>query len=121
MIQDLGVENELIFFANGKRALDYLLETPTQPFLILCDVNMPVMNGLELLRATEENDFLRKKAIAFVFLTTTANANLLNEASFQSVQGFYQKASTFPAFQQQMKSIIEYWQGCRHPNSYLFT
>lgn len=79
------------------------------------------MNGLELHQTIADNDFLRKKAIPFVFLTTAANASLVNQAYFQSVQGFYQKASTFAGFQQQMKAIIEYWQGCLHPNSYLTT
>ncbi|OZI09611.1 response regulator [Siphonobacter sp. BAB-5385] len=116
---ELGVENELLFFNNGKLALDYLCTTQRQPFLILCDVNMPIMNGLELHQAIAESDFLRKKAIPFVFLTTAANATLVNQAYFQSVQGFYQKANTYEDLKQQMKSIYEYWQGCLHPNSYL--
>ncbi len=121
IFEELGIKNELIFFGNGKQALDYLLVTPVQPFLILCDVNMPVMNGLELHQFIAENEFLRKKAIPFVFFTTAANASLVNRAYFQSVQGFYQKASTFTEQLQQMKAIIDYWQGCLHPNSYLTT
>lgn len=119
ILAETGIKNELIFFDNGKQALEHLLVTPTQPFLILCDVNMPVMNGLELHKAIAENDFLRKKAIPFVFLTTAANASLVNQAYFQSVQGFYQKASTYEGLKRQIQSILDYWQGCLHPNSYL--
>lgn len=43
-----GTKNEIKFFDNGKTALDYFLHTNDKPFLIICDINMPVMNGLEL-------------------------------------------------------------------------
>ncbi len=119
ILTEFGIDNELLFFENGKVALEFLLETPKQPFLILCDVNMPLMNGIELHKAIADNDFLRKKAIPFVFLTTAANASLVNQAYFQSVQGFYQKASTYEGLRKQLQSILDYWQGCLHPNSYL--
>lgn len=118
VLKELGVTNEILFFSNGQLALDYLIVAQEQPFLILCDVNMPVMNGLELHTKIAENEFLRRKAIPFVFLTTAANAKLVNEAYLKSVQGFYQKASSFEAFQKQIQAIIVYWQGCLHPNSF---
>ncbi|OZI09906.1 response regulator [Siphonobacter sp. BAB-5385] len=118
VLKELGVTNEILFFSNGQLALDYLTVTTEQPFLILCDVNMPVMNGLELHAKIADNEVLRRKAIPFVFLTTAANANLVNEAYMQSVQGFYQKASSFETFQKQLEAIIIYWRGCLHPNNF---
>jgi CheY-like chemotaxis protein len=43
-----------------------------QPFLILYDINMPCMNGLELRRALAGDARLKKKSIPFIFLTTIA-------------------------------------------------
>ncbi|MDR6193329.1 response regulator [Siphonobacter sp. SORGH_AS_0500] len=120
VLRELGVSNEVLFFSHGKEALDYLLTTPEQPFLILCDVNMPMMNGLELHSQIFHSEFLRRKAIPFVFLTTAANKKLVNEAYEQSVQGFYQKASSFEGFKRQLQYIIEYWKGCMHPNSFSY-
>jgi CheY-like chemotaxis protein len=47
-IRAIGLTNELRFFNGSQQALDYLLTTEEQPFIILSDINMPGMNGLEL-------------------------------------------------------------------------
>ncbi|MBO0953218.1 response regulator [Fibrella forsythiae] len=116
-IKGLGVANQLICFPNGRLALDYLETTPLQPFLILCDINMPLMNGLELRALIHKSDYLRQKAIPFVFLTTTANPGSIRKAYDASVQGFYQKAADQPALARQLKLIIDYWASCLHPNN----
>jgi CheY-like chemotaxis protein len=41
------VDTPVLFFSDGEKALDYLKGSVEKPFIILCDVNMPVMNGLE--------------------------------------------------------------------------
>lgn len=119
IIQSLELPNQLIFFSNGMTALQYLETTKEQPFLILCDINMPVMNGIELRDHINKSEFLRRKSIPFVFLTTAANAQLIRIAYDAAVQGFYKKATSYSKFQQQLKLIIEYWQNCLHPNSHL--
>ncbi|MFC5410702.1 response regulator [Larkinella bovis] len=116
--QQLDIPNPIRFFANGETALEYLHTTSEQPFLILCDINMPRLNGIELRRQINASAYLRKKAVPFVFLTTSANPEMVREAYDERVQGFYQKAATITRLQQQLKQIIEYWQGCLHPNSF---
>ena len=118
LLEELNVPNTLRFFFNGKTALDYLLTTTEQPFLIFCDINMPIMNGLELHGYISENAFLRKKAIPFVFLTTAANKPLIDEAYGQLIQGFYQKPTSMKIFKRQLETILEYWSSCLHPNNY---
>ena len=46
-LKDLNIGNEFIYFPNTILALKYLKETKQQPFLIICDVNMPFQNGLD--------------------------------------------------------------------------
>ncbi|MFD1143731.1 response regulator [Larkinella insperata] len=116
-LQQLGVANPIRFFSNGQDALDHLLTMTQQPFLILCDINMPLLNGIELRQQITDNAYLREKAIPFVFLTTAANMQTVQQAYKQMVQGFYKKASSVEGIQQQLKHIVEYWQGCLHPNS----
>ncbi len=60
---ELGVENNLLFFDKAKKALDYLYETKDKPFLILCDVNMPLMTGIEFRKKLNEDEYLRRKSI----------------------------------------------------------
>jgi len=118
-IQSLAIVNPVHVFHNGQEALKYLETTHHQPFLILCDINMPQLNGLELRAVINQNEHLRKKAIPFVFLTTTANPEAIREAYDESVQGFYQKAASQKGLQNQLRLIVEYWQSCLHPNSLL--
>ncbi|MEO7524045.1 MAG: response regulator, partial [Ferruginibacter sp.] len=46
-----GIANEFRCFPNGLEALQFLKNTSSQIFLILSDVNMPLMNGLEFKKA----------------------------------------------------------------------
>ncbi|WP_421826072.1 response regulator [Larkinella sp.] len=117
IIKQLDIPNEIRFFSNGQLALQYLEVTDEQPFLILCDINMPIMNGLELRRRINQNEYLREKSIPFVYLTTAANIDIIREAYGEEVQGFFQKATDYAGFQHQMKLLVEYWQSCLHPNS----
>ncbi|GAB3808087.1 response regulator [Spirosoma humi] len=118
-IRQLNLPNPLHFFSNGQAALHYLRTTVEQPFLILCDINMPIMNGLELRKEINQNDYLRIKSIPFVYLTTAANSQLIKEAYETMVQGFYKKSIDYAGLNQQLKLIIDYWQNCLHPNSQL--
>ena len=53
---------------NGRVALEYLLSTPTPPNVILTDLNMPVMNGRELI--TIVRSYLRFAKVPIVLLTS---------------------------------------------------
>jgi CheY-like chemotaxis protein len=68
----LKVKNRFYFFTNGKQALDHLRSEGEQPFLILCNINLPIINGLELRAAIEKILTLKRKSIPFVFFSTTA-------------------------------------------------
>lgn len=116
VMQQLKVPNQLVIFKNGKEAEAYLRTTTQRPFLILCDINMPVMTGLEL-RATIENDpVLKEKSIPFIFLSTTGNPHMVRQAYNLTVQGFFQKKNNLHELTNELKMIIEYWRACLHPN-----
>lgn len=114
----LGVTAELLFFENGLQALNYLETTQSKTFLILCDINMPVMNGIELRRKIQENTMLRKKSIPFIFLSTAARQKEVEEAYDLTVQGFFVKASQLAEMEKSLELILKYWLKCKHPNSF---
>ena len=71
-----GVNNEIIPFSNGTDALKYLFgrdgsgrDRKDTAFLILLDLNLPDMTGIEILRQVKDNDYL--KCTPVVVLTTT--------------------------------------------------
>ena len=116
-LRHLKIENALLCFNDGQEALDYLRSTIEQPFLILSDVNMPGMNGLELRRQIFNDEALRRKSIPFIFLTTSATPMAVNEAYEMSVQGFFEKPHSMAEIKSLIKEIYGYWQHCRHPNN----
>jgi CheY-like chemotaxis protein len=117
MLEELNLPNEIRLFQNGHQALDYLLTTSEKPFLILCDINMPFMNGLEVRDRIDADPFLKSKAIPFIFLTTANNRELVIQAYQGAIQGFYQKQSSFQAGKNLLDTMIKYWKSCLHPNN----
>jgi CheY-like chemotaxis protein len=75
-IRRAGVNNEIVSFVTGGEALDYLLGPDGtgqiwrgQPILILLDLNLPDMNGLDILERVRANVHMRR--IMVIVLTTT--------------------------------------------------
>lgn len=117
IFHDLKVANPLKFFATCAGALDYLITTKDQPFLIVSDVNLPVMTGIEMRKKINDNEYLRKKSIPFVFLSTSANQQSVEIAYEMMVQGYFEKPSSMKELKDVVQMIVHYWQICRHPNS----
>ena len=116
-LKDLKINNELVYFPNALVAMKFLLETPIQPFLIICDVNLPLQNGLEFKREVDANPELKKKCIPFIFYSTSASEADVSKAFLQmSIQGYFKKAASYPEILSDVTAIIEYWRKSRHPN-----
>jgi len=118
IFERIGVGSELVFFSNAKDALYYLQSTQRKTFLILCDINMPGMNGLEFRSKINNDEPLRKKCIPFVFLSTSARPADVTNAFDMTVQGFFQKESTFEDMEESIRCIIMYWMKCKSPGSF---
>ena len=78
-IRRSGVNNEIIPFTNGTDAVNYLfgkdstgLDHKGEALLILLDLNLPDMTGIDILKRVKENEFL--KCAPVVVLTTTDDA-----------------------------------------------
>jgi len=78
-IRRSGVNNEIVPFTNGTDALRYLfgedgsgIAHQGQALLVLLDLNLPDMTGIEILRRVKDNPYL--KAAPVVVLTTTDDA-----------------------------------------------
>ena len=69
-IRRAGVANDIVTFANGSQALDYLFSPrPPRPYLILLDLNLPDMTGIDILCAIRSNGATRLAPV--IVLTTT--------------------------------------------------
>lgn len=113
----IGINEDIRTFDTCPDALLYLETTTEKPFLIFCDINLPGMNGLEFRRIIHENDFLRKKSIPFIFLSTSAIKQQVLEAYDLTVQGFFLKSFSLKEMQASLSCVISYWTTCVHPNA----
>lgn len=116
IFKELNFENEVIYFKDGEKALEYLIRTPIEPFIILSDINMPKLNGLALREQVHNNENLRLKCIPYLFFTTSDNQQHVIDAYSKSVQGFFIKPSSFAKLKETIRKIVEYWQECESPN-----
>jgi CheY-like chemotaxis protein len=116
VFEELNYKNKIIFFNDGQEGLDYLIGNSIEPFIVISDINMPKLNGLELRKQIHENESLRLKTIPYLFFTTSAAQEAVIEAYSKSIQGFFVKPSSFAGLKNTMKTIVEYWQKCESPN-----
>ncbi len=107
-LKDLNVTNALIVKRNGEEALVYLREEARSlPCIILLDINMPRMNGIELLRSLKQDARLRR--IPAVVLTTSRDEQDRLETFNLSVAGYMIKPVEYPQFVEVVRSINLYW------------
>ena len=115
-IKELGIPNETRIMISAQDALDYLHTTQEKPFIILCDIRMPGMDGLAFRSSISNNEHLRKKSIPFIFFTGIVSQGIVNTAYDMNVQGFYQKSTGYEGIKDQLLTIFMYWKQCLHPN-----
>jgi CheY-like chemotaxis protein len=111
----LKIDRPVISFWNGKEALQYLLSEKITPFIIFCDINMPIMNGFELRKRISENKELARHCTPFIFYSTNADKRYVDMAYELTVQGYFKKPSDTDEIKEQLKRIVDYWLECRHP------
>ena len=104
-----NITNPLWVAGNGVDALDKLRggDIPLQRLLILLDLNMPRMNGIEFLRALRADDEL--KHLPVVVLTTSDDERDRIEAYHLNVAGYIVKPVTFLNFCDAMATLNKYW------------
>jgi CheY-like chemotaxis protein len=113
---ELEHPNKVIFFNDGLSAYEYLKEASDQPFLIISDINLPKLDGIQLREKVHNNEQLRLKCIPYLFFTTAADQRNVIDAYSKSVQGFFTKPDNYAELFRVIGNIIEYWRDCHSPN-----
>ncbi|RYZ32622.1 MAG: response regulator [Sphingobacteriales bacterium] len=118
VLGDLGVDNELLWFNRSSLAFTYLKAESDQPFLIVCDVNMPGQNGIDLKAQIDSDAQLRRKSIPFIFYSTSVDKATVTKAYTElTVQGFFKKLTDYEEIKRHIKLMMDYWSTCYHPNT----
>ena len=112
---DLKVTNDIIHKVDGEDALQYLTDSSNQmPCVILLDMSMPRMNGLEFLKVIKADDNLKR--IPVVILTTSDDEESILESYSFSVAGYIVKPVDYKEFVEAIRTISMYWALSKIPN-----
>ncbi|MEM1384978.1 MAG: response regulator [Pseudomonadota bacterium] len=103
--------------ASGQAALNLLAasqqgEEP-KPHLIVMDVNMPGLTGIEVLSRIKRDDTLR--VIPTVMLSTSTKESDILSALTAHANSYAVKSSDFDAMERDLGSICSYWRISHHP------
>jgi len=115
-LKDLKVINPLVRVGNGEEALVYLRDDNNiKPCVILLDLNMPKMNGIEFLRVAKADEKLKR--IPAIVLTTSKDDQDRLQTFRLNVSGFIVKPVDYIKFVEAMRIIDLYWTLSELPNS----
>lgn len=114
-LEEHRVANQLIRVADGEAALAYLFRRPPytdaqsspRPNLVLLDLRLPKVDGLEVLREIKGSEDLR--LIPVVILTTSAAEEDVARAYHNHANSYLQKPVDFERFAEMMQSLGYYW------------
>ena len=114
-LKDLKVTNRLIHTVNGEEALEYLRsESNKKPCVILLDLKMPKMDGIEFLKIAKADEGLKK--IPVVMLTTSKEEQDVVESFKLGVAGYIVKPADYKKFVEAIRTINLYWTLSELPN-----
>lgn len=112
-VRELEVKNELVIRNNGEEGLAYLQGITELPCMILLDLNMPKMNGLEFLEEIKKD--VRLMHIPVIILTTSKEQTDRMQSFRLSVAGYMVKPVDYDAFINMLSTIHQYWSLSEYP------
>jgi two-component SAPR family response regulator len=112
VLKELGFEHRVKTFKNAEAALSFLYESDELPFMIVSDINMPRMDGIEFKRTIDKCTKLSAKCIPFIFLSTSTK--FVKDTCDLNIQGYFEKGNSWQDMQDTLKVILKYWELTRH-------
>ncbi len=107
-LQNLNCKNELVHFSNGKDFVSYIPEANLDEIsLVLLDLNMPLMNGWEVLKFLQTNTLFSKLPVV-VFSCSSAEHDV-SSCYALGANAFVRKPTDLDTFDEIMASIISFW------------
>jgi CheY-like chemotaxis protein len=105
-IRRAGVNNEIRHFVNGTAALEHLFQPSSLgngPFLVLLDLNLPDMTGIDILTKVKSNETLRRAPV--IVLTTTDDKNEIQRCYDLGANVYITKPVDYENFAQAIRQL----------------
>lgn len=110
-----NITNPLFIARNGLEALEMLQQEKVPlPHIVILDINMPKMNGLEFLQAVRKDDNLKHLNV-FVMTTSNDDNDKINAYNL-NVAGYILKPLSFEKFIASVATLNSYWKLCQRPS-----
>ncbi|MEI7838140.1 MAG: response regulator [Planctomycetota bacterium] len=114
-LEDFRVANRIVHVEDGQAALDYLFRrngyadpnTSPRPSLILLDMRLPKVDGMEVLQQIRQDDAL--KLLPVIVLTTSAAENDVVGAYAEGAASYLVKPVDIQSFTKMMEAFGFYW------------
>jgi two-component system, response regulator len=109
--EDCKIDNPILFFKNGLEIVEYINNQDTTEQksvgLIILDLNMPKMGGIETLRTLKANPLWRKTPV--VIMTTSKTAADIDKCYDLGANSFISKSSSFEGTNDTIKTMVQFW------------
>ena len=107
-VSKLQLKHKITEAKNGEEALAFLRSDEVLPDIILLDLNMPKMSGIEFLGILKEDPIL--KYLPTIVLTTSENRADLLECYRIGIAGYVIKPLKYEDYEIKMASVFTYWE-----------
>jgi CheY-like chemotaxis protein len=107
VLKDATIANDLHVATDGQQALEYLRGADRRPDLILLDLNMPRMNGRDVLRELRADPALCR--IPVIMLTTSSADDDVESSYALGANCFITKPIDFGRFTDVVRAIEQFW------------
>lgn len=107
VVKNLELRHKIVEAHDGAQALELLKDREVNPDIIILDLNMPKMNGIEFLKILKQDD--SRKSIPTVILTTSTNHTDIKECYNIGIAGYVVKPLKHEEYMNNTKKLIEYW------------
>lgn len=107
VLSSLNLAHKIIEANNGEKALSFLNAKDVIPDIIVLDLNMPKISGIDFLQILKKDDHL--KFIPVVILTTSNNHKDILECYKIGIAGYLLKPLKYEAYLDNVKKLLEYW------------
>ena len=111
-LEGSGMLNDIVVVKDGQEALDFMYHhgkynAAPRPGLILLDINLPKVDGFEVLRQLKHDT--QFKSIPVIMLTTSAREDEIAKGYVEGANSYVIKPVKFNEFAQKIKNIQLYW------------
>lgn len=107
VLSKLKIAHKIVEANNGEEAITILKEKEIVPDIIVLDLNMPKINGIEFLGILKSDDYL--KYIPAIILTTSSNRSDLLECYRIGIAGYLLKPLKYDEYVDRVTKLVEYW------------